>query len=1093
MNFKNLLNMHRHLHQKFLMLLFCGTITTVPSLAESTTAEEIANGYTEDFRIPQAVNVSGTVTSGGDNLPLPGVNVVIKGTTTGVVTDLEGKYSLSVSDGNVVLVFSTIGFVTQEITVGSQSIINVTLHEDLQNLDEVMVIGYGTQEKSDVTGAISSISADQIKATPLQNPMQALQGRAAGVDISTNARPGEVGPIRIRGVRTIAGGNSPLFVVDGVPLISGGIESINPNDIESMEVLKDASATAIYGSRGANGVVLISTRKGKNGRTQLNFDASVNFDQLDNIAEYFNASEFAAYRRDAARAISGSNQYSTPYPNPGDDFRYFGTDPSAWETIAAGYSWADKENLVANMRPTTAEEQAMWGVSEVPIYNPGNIRTTPWTDYVERTGVTQNYSLSATMGNEKVKAFLSGGMLDQLGVTDDQDYKRYNALANVEIQAVDWLTLGGSLNVSYSVQNYGYSAGGSRGSRTLYEASLGQLPFAVPYDEAGNYIFNPGGNPNIINPIRDADYVINERTTLRAFGSLFAEARLAKGLRFRTIFGPDIRNYRSGQFQAAESSLRGGGSSSSTNYARLGQSQNLAWTWENLLFYDFNVGTDHQFGLTFLQSSSMQRSESSDMTASDLPYDSQLWYNLGSTNRGALDGWGSGFSKRSLLSYMARLNYSFKNKYLLTMTGRADGASVLSSGNKWDFFPSFSAGWKLEEEGFLQAQSWLNQLKLRIGYGTVGNQSVSPYSTAGGLVQLPYQFGSEPAIGYVTSNPKGSSQGALPNKNLGWEKTSTLNIGLDFGILNDRISGSLEYYDASTYDLLLNKTPNSVTGYSSITVNAGETRNRGFELSVNSVNIQKSNFQWSSTINFSTNKNEIVNLANGPIDDINNRWFIGQPISVFYDFRKIGIWQESDADLMAQYNENGASYKAGDIRVEDVNGDMKIDANSDRVILGTSNPKWTSGLVNTFRFHNFELSAFIYARWGYMVQGGAVELSGQYASRKVDYWTPTNPSTTYPRADFSNGGQPIHYSTMNYQDGSFIKIRYISLSYNFGDKTLNRLNMSNLRVYTQVLNPYFYSKTDFLDPDSSFQIGGANPSASSITTRSFVLGLNVSF
>ncbi|AGA77900.1 SusC/RagA family TonB-linked outer membrane protein [Echinicola vietnamensis] len=1071
-----------------LMAMAFGTVGASGAGISPALASGMSNRL--EMRVDQLEKtITGTVTAAATGETLPGVNILIKGTGSGTVTDLDGNFTLEVPSDETVLVVSSIGYVKQEITVGSRTTLDIAMSEDLQQLGEVVVVGYGTQKKSDITGAISQVSSEELEATPIQNALQGIQGRAAGVDIASNARPGEVGSIRIRGSRSIAGGNDPLYVLDGVPLQSGGIEMLNPNDIESIEVLKDASASAIYGSRAANGVVLITTKKGKDGRAQINFDASMMVQNLRNLADYYDAAGYANYRRDAAR---GAGAYGTAYPNPQDDFDFFGADATAWNNIANGYDWVDRENLIPAMRPTTAAEQEMWGVSEVPAYDPSRLETTDWTDYVEQTGITQNYNLSSNWGNEKTKAFISGGYLDQTGTNVGQDYKRYNALVNLEIQAVDWLKLGGSINASYSIQNYGYSAGGSRGSRTIFEAALGQLPFAKPYDANGNYIFNPGGDPNIVNPIQDGEYVINERTTLRAFGSFFAEAKLAEGLRIKTIFGPDIRNYRNGQFQAAQSSLRGGGSASSTNYARLSQSQAFSWTWENLVYYDKTFG-DHTLNATFLQSSSYWKSENSDMTASDLPYDSQLWYNLGSTNRGALDGWGSGFSQYTLMSYMARFNYSYKDRYLLTLTGRSDGASVLSEGNKWDFFPSFSLGWKIHDEAFMSDVDWVNQLKLRIGMGTVGNQAVAPYNTAGGLVQVPYVFGSDPANGYVTGNPKGSSQGALPNRNLGWEKTRQWNFGLDFGLWKDRLYGSIEYYNADTYDLLLDKTPNSVTGYSNITVNAGKTRNKGVELTLSSVNIDKSDFSWITDFTFSSNRTEIVELENGAVDDVNNQWFIGKPISVYYDYNKIGIWQQSDADLLAQYSENGSDYEPGDIRVQDVNGDNRIDPNNDRVILGQTAPKWTGGITNTFNYKNFELSAFVYARWGNLVQGGAVDMSGRYASRIIDYWTPTNPTNAYPRADYNNGGQPIHYSAMNYQDGSFVKVRFISLGYTFPQDIIGKWGMSNLKLYTQVQNPFLFSKTDFIDPDSSYQIGGSNPSASSITTRSFVFGLNMTF
>ncbi|UOB17776.1 SusC/RagA family TonB-linked outer membrane protein [Abyssalbus ytuae] len=1029
--------------------------------------------------------INGTVTD-ETNVPMPGVNLVIEGTRIGTSTDFDGYYTLEASEGQTISV-TYIGYESVRIVVGEASTYNIALQESLNDLDEVVVVGYGTVKKSDITGSIVQVHAEEINEMPVQNALQGIQGKAAGVDITSNARPGEVGIIRIRGNRSIDGSNDPLYVVDGVPLQSGGLEMLNTQDISSIEVLKDASATAIYGSRGANGVVLITTKKGRVGRAQISYDTSISFEKIENLADYFNAGEYVEYRRDALRSAglyhNGDNNILS-YADPQVDFTYFGADPTAWNNILNGYTWVDRDNLI----PQTDG-------NGIPIYNPDNISTHDWGKDVERTGIMYNHNLSVSMGTDKVKAYLSGGYIDQKGTVAGQAYKRYTGLMNLELQAADWFTVGGTLNYNYSIQDYGYAAGGSRGSRTLYEAALGQYPFASPYDSEGNYIFNPGGSPNVINPIRDYEFVTEERTISRTFGSFFGEIRLAEGLRLKSIFGPDIRNFRNGQFQTAESSLRGGGSSSSTNYARLRQSQQVSWTLENLLYYDKAFNDDHVLGVTLLQSSSYFKQETSDMTATNLPYDSQLWYNLQSTNNGELDAWSSGYTKKTLTSYMGRINYSLMDKYLLTVSGRADGASVLSDGNKWDFFPSLAVAWKVENESFMKEANWINQFKLRFGIGNVGNAAIEPYSTAGGLVLLPYVFGDVPANGYVTGYPSGADgqQGSIPNKNLGWERTEQWNLGLDFGLFSNRISGSIDCYVANTHDILLSKTPNSVTGYGSIIINAGKTKNTGIEVVLSTVNIQNDDFRWTSDITFTKNKSEIVELVNGKEDDINNLRFIGQPIDVFYDYKKIGIWQTDDAAEMQVYNDNGADYEAGDIRVEDVNNDGIIDPDNDRQILGSGVPDWTAGLVNTFYFKNFELTAFLYSRWGHMVEGGAVDMSGQFVHRKVDYWTPDNPTNAYPKADYLNSGQPVHYSTMNYQDGSFIKLRYVTLGYNFPVDFTNTIGISNLKLYAQAINPWAYYKTDFLDSDSSFQNSGDNNSTSSLTTKSFVFGLNVTF
>jgi len=1024
-----------------------------------------------NFLRQQQFKVSGIVTDANTREPLPGVNISIEGTTTGVISNLDGKYSIMVPQVGITLVYSYVGYVSEKIEFTGQTAVNVELVPDIQKLDEVIVVGYGTVKRSDLTGSVARVGAQEIQESPVQNTMQALQGRAAGVDITSNARPGEMGSIRIRGNRSLLATNEPLYVVDGIPLASGGIEAVNPQDIESVDILKDASAAAIYGSRAANGVILITTKRGKAGKAQINYNTSVTFDKIDDLSENFNSAEYVKYRREAYRGMVVSNVTIDPdNPTMAMDQLILGQDPAAWATIANAWSGG--------------------------TYDPSQLETTDWTGYVTRTGITQDHTLSASMGTEKIKTYISGGYLDQLGTNKGEDYKRYTGKINLEANPTEWFTFGGAFTGTWSVQNYGFSAGGSRGARRLYDAAKGMLPFAVPYDADGNFIYTPGGDLNIVNPILDYNYVTDERTNLRALGNFYGEIKFFDGLRYHVNFGPDFRNYRRGQFQSAQSSLRGGNSPSSSNYAALDQSQYFAYTLDNLLYYDKSFGK-HTLGITLLQSSSLNRQESSNMNAIKLPYDSQLWYNLGSTTNGALNGYGSGYTKQTLMSYMGRINYTLMDKYLLTVSGRWDGSSVLAPGNKWDFFPSFALAWKMQDEAFLQGAGWLSQLKPRFGLGTTGNAAISPYSTLGGLVYMPYVFGSTVVNGYIVGDPKGASdaQGVLGNENLKWEKTTQWNLGIDLGLFANRVNGSFDYYHANTHDLLMPMSIPTIDGATSVYTNIGKTRNKGFEIVLSTVNFSRPNFKWTTNFTFSTNKEEIVELQNGKEDMVSNSWFIGQPVNIYYDYRKTGIWQIADSTLRKRYNELGkANYEAGDIRVADLNGDSIIDANNDREIVGTINPKWTGGITNTFNYKGIELSFFVYARWGQTIYVNAPDMQGRYASRKVDYWTVHNPTNAYPKADYGNGGQPVFWSSMNYQDGSFIAVKYISLGYTLPETVVGKMKLSNLKIYAQVLNPYLYTKTKFINPDVNAPSTISNsPSTSSILTRSFVVGLNATF
>jgi len=1034
--------------------------------------------------LAQTQTISGLVKDASSGAPLPGVTVLVKGTNSLTQTDNNGQFTVQASLDQT-LIFRYVGYEELQHLIKSNTV-QVQLRSNLQELEEVAVVGYNVVKRENLTGAVASIGSKQIEQLPVQNSLQAMQGRMAGVDVTANARPGEMGSIRVRGNRSLLATNNPLYVVDGVPLAAGGIDAINPHDIETIDVLKDASATAVYGSRAANGVIMITTKKAKQGTTQINYNVINTFETINDLDETFNAAEYAEYRRNAYRSVNMDNPttgYTTYYPNPTEDKRILGTDPYAWETIAKGYTWVDKDNLVAQMRPTTADEKEKWGVDEVPMYNADAIPTTNWTDYVSQTGITTDHTLNVAMGTDKMSANFTGGYLNQKGTNKGQDYKRYSSRVGLELRPTNWFTLGASINGTWSVQNYGYTGSGSRAANAIYGAAKGMLPYAVPYDNEGNFIYMPGGDTNIVNPILEDQYVINERTALRALGSFYAEIQIIDGLKFRTNYGPDFRNYRNGQFQDARSILRGGGADDSQNQASLSKSQNFAWTWDNLIYYNKTFAEKHNIDITLLQSTSANRTESSDMTAEDLPYNSQLWYNLQSTQKGALKSWGSGYSKTTLMSYMARVNYTFNDKYILTASNRWDGSSVLAPGNKWQSFPAIAGAWRMEQEPFVQQVSWIDQLKLRIGLGTTGNSAIDPYTTMGGLIQMPIVFGNEVQMGYIPSDPKASNPGTMANRNLRWEKTTQWNAAIDFGLLKNRLSGSLDFYSSRTSDLLMNRPIPSVNGFTTMYYNVGKTKNRGVELSLTSLNIDRPDFKWQTSFNIATNKDEIVELLDGQSDLQASNFFIGQPLFVYYDFEKIGIWQTADKAEMDKFNANGATYEAGDIRVADLNGDYIIDNNNDRKVLGNRFPKWTSGITNTFNYQNWELSFFFYARWGFLIEGGAVDMQGRYASRKVDYWTPDNPTNAYPRADFGNGGQPIHYSAMNYQNGSFIKLRNVSLGYNFGKSVLSKIHLSNLKLYGQLLNPYLYTKNGFIDPDIN----------SSVSSRSFVIGLNATF
>lgn len=995
--------------------------------------------------------VSGTVKD-AEGSALPSVTVKLKGTAVATTTDVNGAFQIS-APGEGTLVFTMLGFTAQEQRIANRNKIAILLAAESEVVEEVVVVGYNVVKKSDLTGSVTTVSSEEITAMPVNNSLQALQGRAAGVDVTSNERPGEVGSVRVRGERSILASNSPLYVVDGVPLNSGGIEFLNPKDIETMDILKDASATAIYGSRGANGVIIITTKRGKTGHMTLDYSGTSTIENLHDLTEMMNSAQYIDFRRDAFRRI---DQYPDQ-PDQASDQTIFGQDPIAWANVLKGW------------------QNGTWDGSLVP--------TTDWTGYVTKTGVTHDHILSSSGGTEKVQAYGSFGYLKQDGTQLGQDYQRYSGKLSIDIKPKDWFRMGAVLNSTYGDQNYGYATTNATGPGNLYFAARAMLPYAVPFDPNGERINLPGGDVNIQNPILETNFNVNERLVFRNFGSIYAEVEPIKGLRYKVNFGPDYYSNRNGRWMDEQSVNRGAGEPGSTNYAQLNQDMRFSWTLDNLLYYNKTFASAHNVGATFLQTATVNRTESSSMTAVNLPWNYQKWYQLNSVD--ALQGFSSNLIEQQLTSYMVRLNYDFNGKYLFTGSMRWDGSSVLAKGYQWDTFPSLAVAWRLDKEKFLENSTWINQLKARIGYGVTGNSAVDPYMTLGMLQILYYTWGDLVEPGYVPSDPSTRDPLPMPNKELGWEKTSQINYGVDFALFKNRVSGSLDFYTSTTKDLLLPRNIPTILGYTTTWDNVGQTSNKGIDITVNTVNVETTDFSWNSTVSFTYSENRLEELAQGKFDDPSNARFIGKRIGAYFDFVKVGIWQDTPEDLaeMARFAENGSVFRPGDIRVKDANGDYFIDAN-DREIVGYSTPTWNFGFANTFAYRNVDLTFFIYGRGGFMVRGGAEALQGRFAQREVNYWTPSNPTNEYPAPNYNNAGGDPYMRSMDYQDGTFIKLRNVSLGYTLPTNLTERLKLSRLRIYAQAMNPgLLYSKVDWIDPD----LGG------STFNRGVVFGLNVGF
>jgi TonB-linked SusC/RagA family outer membrane protein len=1005
--------------------------------------------------------VTGKVTDETGN-PLQGATVQVKGTTIATATIADGSYSLMAPSGTSRLVITSVGYSQLEVAINNKSEVNISIVNIASSLQDVVVIGYTTVKKKDVTGSVAGINQKDIRSRPVSNALQAMQGKVAGVDITSNERPGQVGSITIRGVRSLTASNSPLFVVDGIPLSTGGIDYLNPNDIETIDVLKDASASAIFGSRGANGVVIVTTKQGKTGKVQLSFNSSLTTENIVDRAPAMTASEAIDFRRWAYHYSNPAVFPRGDNPNINNDRTIFlaTSDPAAWSNINKG--WASGK------------------------WNGSAVTTTDWKDLVSQTGITQDHTLSVSGGTDKIKAYASFGYLNNKGTSIGQKFTRYSGKASVDIQATKWFSMGLTMNVTNSIQEFGQSNGvigafvGSPAT-SIYESARRLYTYAVPYDSTGARVLYPAGDVAFKNVVDEWNYTQDQRKTLRAFGSLYAQVDFSaihpvlKGLKYRMNFGPDFSQYQNGIYIDALS-----GASSGSSNASLQKSQTFSYTIDNLLYYDKTI-MKHSFGLTLLQSATKFVADPvTTITGTGVPFASQRWNAL---NQSVIPATqltvtrNADLIQRQLTSYMARLNYSFDDRYLLTISARRDGASQFAPGNKYEWFPSAAIAWRINHENFMRNVNWVNDLKLRIGAGNTGNSAVDAYTTKGAITPLFYPFVSTITAGSLPSS-------VFANQELGWEKTTQYNVGLDFSIFKRRISVVLDLYTSNTEDLLMARSIPTVTGFSSTLQNIGKTANRGIDININTVNMTTRNFQWTTTFNASWQRERIVSLANGMQDDINNNWFIGKPIGVIYGIKANGLWHIADSATYKLFNATGSSFSPGNVRPVDQNGDNKIDANNDRVIVGNTRPRWIVGMTNGFTYKNFELSVFLYGRLKYMFNTGGEAMVARASTRALNYYTENNTNSEYQKPIYSTGTGDLYSTSLGFRQANFIKIRNISASYNLDAKLLKRLNMTNLRLYVQAANPgMLFSKIKFMDMDV----------AAFTNNRGFTVGINAGF
>jgi TonB-linked SusC/RagA family outer membrane protein len=997
---------------------------------------------------------------------LVGATVKLRGGATATTTDVNGGFSIALPSNVSVITVSYLGYLTQDIAVkpSSRNLL-ITLLPDQNNLNEVVVVGYGVQKKKDVTGAISSISADALQEVQSPNVIDQLKGRMAGVDIVSNStQPGASGQIRIRGERSLGATqgqndaqNGPLLVVDGIPFVGGSINDLNPDDIQSLDVLKDASATAIYGSRGSGGVIIITTKRGKTGKSVMSYNAYYGVTNITAQYPFMNGVQFAQYKLDAQ---AGNSSLTAPNTNP-------------------------------------------YAISTLEQAGLANGTNTNWQDLIFRRGYTTDQQLGLSGGDESTQYSLSLGYHKDQGTVYNQSFERYTIRATIDHTISKYLKVG--LN---TLENLSLTNGG--GLNPIYNA-VSLSPLASAYNPDGTVNLLPAAgtiDATKVNPltVQNNPYLQNLSRRLNTFNSIYGEVKIIDGLKYRVNVGLTYGQTQGNNYTPVSTLFNTATLQSQTNES-VSNSQNYTYLIENLLTYDKIIAKNHHITFTGLFSSEKDHSDNSGFSGIGLPADYIQSYNINLANTSTVGA--GGFSERGLVSEMARLTYAFKDKYLLTATVRRDGASPLTVGNQYFTYPALAAGWNIDREDFMKSINWVSNLKLRAGYGITADQSVAPYQTLGNLSVNTYNFGPTNFYnGYlVTSVP-------APLK---FEHTATFNLGVDFGVLNNRITGSFDAYTQQTSDILQTENLPQSNGAGSTLVNAGKTKGWGLEFNISSINLQNVHgLNWSTDWNFSLYRDEIVSLHDNLQQDLGNGWFVGQPFDVIYDYKKIGIWQTNQAAQAATYGQ-----LPGQIRVQDVNNDGKIDAN-DRQLIGTYQPKFETGMTNRFSYRGFDLTFVAYARIGQTVSVpylGSDSGAGGYpffnSSRvnqlKTDYWTPTNPTNAFPRPDAS--GTFLYASTLQYRDGSFIKVRSIDVGYNIPSATLKSIGVSSLRIYLQAANPFIIwsplVKSGLgIDPEGNGYGGslttnsgiGGNAVGRAITvnlndplTRTFSLGVNLKF
>ena len=1016
--------------------LLVGAAPTMVNAAESPAPNPVPQSQTA------AKAITGTVVDETGE-PMIGVSVIVQGTNNGTATDLDGNFSIKAAP-NAKLTFSYVGYKPQTITVGGNSTINVKMEPDANVLDEVVAIGYGTVKRRDLTGAVSSVSDKEILLAPTNNAMQALQGRVSGLDITQES--GQVGAapeVQLRGQRSIYASSKPLYIIDGLP---GDYESLNPADIETIDVMKDASSTAIYGSAGANGVIIITTKRGSEGKPRVNFDAYWGFSGSPNFKHGMTGDEWTAYQRESYKYING--QY-----------------PSSMDLILTLPSYQD-------------------------LYNEG-----AWIDWADQlagnTATQQKYSLSVSGGSKSTRVYASAAYSQQKGLLENDNRNSYNLNLNLDQDIFDWATIGFTTNIDYYAGN---STPGGAFSKSISAFPLGHVRNAEGelVNEYAEQQYTPLGD------LLPGQYENNTKSTnTRAQGYL--EIRPVKGLSFRSQISTNLSNSRNGRYYGL------GAQSQPYSWFPVPSAlkvENNGWsyTWENILNYNLNI-KQHSIGVTGVTSWSKNTSESTTAGSANIPMDSFKFHNLlaGDSQRAE-----SGYTQTQKMSYAVRLNYSWAGRYLFTFSNRWDGVSWFTEGHKWDAFPAVALAWRISEEPFMEpTRDWLGNLKLRVGYGVTGNSGLSgqnAYVTTTQTQIYPSGVTVMDGIPQITQYT-----GTFGVADLTWEKSYNWNAGIDFTLLHNRIDGSIEYYHTQTKGLLFSRTMPITTGMTgwgsplSSWQNLAETKNEGVEITINTHNITTKDFEWNSAITATWNREEIVSLPDGDI--VASSLFEGYPIKSIYGYKYEGLWKTSDnADEMTAYGVEPGFVKLQTVpkvlNEETGETDLGVHAygDDDRMILGHRNPTWVVGFNNNFRYKDFDLSLFMMGRFGQTIQS---DLIGYYDAKSsattnqlagVDYWTEGNEDVYYPRPG-TGDRQTRGMEALRVVSGSFWKIKNITLGYTLPKKITQMAKIDRLRVYFTAYNPWIICHESLLNGTDPEQGG----SAKFPTYKQFVFGLNLTF